>query len=145
MKKFEFRLESVLRLRKTQGEREQQKMHLLLAEDRRLRDSLTALETELQKATSSLHAETDVSSLDLRSLAAFVMGTQVRAISIHESIARQSHAITEQRTRVLEAERNLQLLKKLREKRLTEWTAEMQREIELGAQEAWLATHRHAP
>ena len=142
MKKFDFRLESVLRLRNTQLAAEQQKMQALLAQERRLRDSLQALETQRQKATSSVHAERDLSALDLRSLAAFVMGTQVQAISIRENIARQSQAIAEQRKHLLQAERNLQLLKKLREKRLTEWTAEMEREIELGAQEAWLATHR---
>ena len=82
MKKFDFRLESVLRLRNTQLECEQQKMQALLVQDQRLRDSLAALETERHTATSSLHTEKDVSSLDLRSFSAFVIGAHARAATL---------------------------------------------------------------
>ncbi len=142
MKKFAFRLESVIRLRNTQLEREQQKLQALLAQDQLLRDSLAALEVERKSASSSLHSGNDVSALDLRSLSAFTVGAHARSLTIQESIARQRQPIAEQRARLLQAERDVQLLNKLKRKRLTEWTAEMEREIELGAQEAWLTTHR---
>jgi hypothetical protein len=47
-----------------------------------------------------------------------------------------------QRTRVLAADRNERLLLKLKDKKLAEWRAENDRELETLAQESWLCTHR---
>ena len=47
--------------------------------------------------------------------------------------------ITEQRTRLLEARRNVELLKRLRSKRLAAWKLDFNREIEQLAAEAHLS------
>ena len=68
MKKFEFHLESALRLRNTQLQAEQLKLQRLIAEEQRLRNSLLALTTEQNAARTAFHTSASVAAADLRAL-----------------------------------------------------------------------------
>ena len=142
MKSFQFRLAGALRLRETQARIEETKLAQLLAEEKKIKNFLTALQEERRSELSRLHGATEVSALELRSLSSFLVGLESRTLDLQNALAKQSRIVQEQRLRVLRAQRNVRLLIKLREKKLREWTAEAEREIENIAQDAWLASHR---
>ena len=140
MKKFEFRLDSVLRWRDTQLQLERGKLNALLSEEAKLRDSLETLASERRSALQCL-AKEQLFSLDLRSLSSYLVGAEARATMLQEQIRNRSQSVAEQRDRVVHAERNVKLLLKLREKRQLEWKTGVEREIEANAEESWLAAN----
>jgi flagellar biosynthesis chaperone FliJ len=140
MKKFEFRLDSVLRWRDTQLQLERGKLNALLSEEANLRDSLETLASERRSALQCL-AKEQLFSFDLRSLSSYLVGAEARATMLQEQIRKRSQSVAEQRDRVIHAERNVKLLLKLREKRQLEWKTGVEREIEANAEESWLAAN----
>lgn len=140
MKKFEFRLDSALRWRDTQLQIERGKLSALLAEEARLNDSLDNLARERSAAVQCL-AKEQLFSLDLRSLSSYLVGAELRANILRDQIRKNSQLVVGQRERLVEAERNLKLLVKLRQKQQVEWKAGLEREIEANAEESWLAVN----
>ncbi len=144
MKKFEFRLDTALRWRNTQLQLERAKLQKLLGEEQRLRNSLQSLLNERQKALSELQTAGHLQSVDLRALSAYLVGTDARAHLFREQMAKYAAPIQQQRQRLLQAERNVRLLEKLREDRYSEWKHALDQEVELGAEESWLAANFRA-
>lgn len=140
MKKFEFRLDSALRWRDTQLQVERGKLSSLLAQEAKLKESLETLASERRSALQCL-AKEQLFSLDLRSLSSYLMGAEARATMLQDQIRKRRQVVAEQQERVVQAERNVKLLRKLREKRQAEWKAGFEREIEANAEEAWLAVN----
>src|SRR5438270_12532989 len=140
MKKFEFRLDSALRWRDTQLQVERGKLSALLAEEAKLKDSLETLGTERRSALQCL-AKEQLFSLDLRSLSSYLVGAETRATILQYQIRKGKQLVVEQQERVVQAERNVKLLVKLRQKRQLDWKAGLEREIEANAEEAWLAVN----
>jgi hypothetical protein len=140
MKKFEFRLDSALRWRDTQLQVERGKLNALLSDEARLKQSLETLGSERRSALDCL-AKEQVFSLDLRSLSSYLVGAEARAAMLQDQIRKRGQFLAEQRDRVVQAERNVKLLLKLREKRQLEWKAGLEREIEANAEESWLAVN----
>lgn len=141
MKKFEFRLDSVLRWRESQLQLERAKFSKLLGEESRLKLELEAVAAQRREAVASLAQAQCFESVELRALSAFLMGAAARESELHERIARGQQAVAEARARMLIAERNVKLLEKLREKKLDAWTAELHKHIDAAAEEAWLAAN----
>jgi flagellar biosynthesis chaperone FliJ len=143
MKKFEFRLDSVLRWRDMQLQVERGKLSALLAEEAKLKHNLESLSDERRSALQCL-ANEHLFSLDLRSLSSYLVGAEARAATLRDQIRSRRQSVVEQQDRVIQAERNVKLLLKLREKRQGEWKTGFEREIETNAQESWLAANfRH--
>ena len=140
MKKFEFRLDSALRWRDTQLQVERGKLNALLAEEAKMKDSLETLGSERRSALQCL-AKEQIFSIDLRSLSSYLVGAEARATMLQEQIRKRRQSVAEQRDRVVQAERNVKLLLKLREKRQLDWKAGFEREIEANAEESWLAAN----
>lgn len=140
MKKFEFRLDSVLRWRDTQLQVERGKLNALLSEEAKLRDSLETLGSERRSALQCL-AKEQLFSLDLRSLSSYLVGAEARATMLLAQIRKRRDSVAEQRDRVVQAERNVKLLLKLREKRQLEWKTGIERETEANGEESWLAAN----
>ena len=140
MKKFDFPLDSALRWRDTQLQVERGKLSALLAEEAKLKDTLENLARERSAAVQCL-AKEQLFSLDLRSLSSYLVGAEMRANMLRDQIRKGGQLVVEQRDRVVQAERNLKLLLKLRQKRQLEWKAELDREIEANAEESWLAVN----
>ncbi len=140
MKKFEFRLDSALRWRDTQLQVEKAKLSALLADEARLKDSLEKLGNERRSALECL-AKEQLFALDLRSLSSYLVGAEARANTLQDQIRKRHGLVLEQRERVVQAERNVKLLLKLRQKRQLEWKAGFEREIEANAEESWLAAN----
>jgi hypothetical protein len=141
MKKFEFRLDAALRWRNTQLQLERAKLQKLLGEEQRLRSNLQLLIDERQTALSELQTTEYLRSFDLRALSVYLVGADARVHLLREQIAKCAGPIQQQRGRLLEAERNVRLLERLKENRYSEWKSAFEQEIELGAQESWLAAN----
>jgi flagellar export protein FliJ len=145
MTKFQFRLDAVLRLRELELTVEREKLDQLLAERTRLERSLVSVAEERAEAHAFVRTRPDGGSTEFRALSAFLIGSDARAAALRQSIERLEQAIAGQRARVLVADRNERLLLKLKDKKLLEWRADNDRELETLAQEAWLSTHRTGP
>jgi hypothetical protein len=137
MKKFEFRLASMLRLRETQLTIQQNKLQQLFAERTKLENNLKSIAQERRESENWLHHTAQATSTDLRALSAFLLGSKAREATLHQAIESCDEELSEQRQQTLLAERNQKLLLNLKAKRLAEWQHEFDKEIETVAQEAW--------
>ncbi len=142
MKRFEFRLASVLRLRQLQLEAEQAKLQELVGEQQRLTRDLEAAATERREAKEAVYSLTNLDNAELRTMSAFLLGVDARSAKTRARLQEMAHFIEERRQYVIKAERKVRLLEKLREGKRAEWKHAADLEIETAAQEAWLSA-RH--
>ena len=142
MKKFEFRLQSALRVRHTQLEMQRHKLQALVLQEQQIQHALTTLAEERRDAIAWTQNADVVTSPAVRALSAYMLGSEARGNAYREQLSMQARLIQDQRIKVLEAERNVRLLEKLRDKRFHEWNQELEREIETTAQDAWVAAQR---
>jgi flagellar FliJ protein len=142
MKQFQFRLDSVLRLREARLEMERRKLQQLAAEQQRIRQELARLGQERVQAGRFLQqAAGGVGAAELRALSGFLLGWRARGTALSDRLEVVGRVAGEQRQRVLAAERDARLLTKMRERKLEEWKREMDRELETVAQDAWTSAH----
>jgi len=144
MKSFQFRLERVLALRRTQLE----------LEDARFRQCVAAV-AAVDRARAELDATAVAADLDVRG-AVSIAGADLAALDeFHRHVRSQEQVLAErraERTRelaaqeaaMLEARRRCRLLERLRERRLAEWKEENDRELEQVATESYLSRWRSA-
>lgn len=142
MKKFEFRLASVLRLRETQLTIEKNKLQQLFSERAKLESNLRSISEERRESSVWIHQMTSPTSGDLKALSAFLLGSKARETTLAQAIESCDAEIGEQRQRTLQAERNQKLLLNLEGKRRVEWQREFDKELETVAQEAWQSAAR---
>jgi flagellar export protein FliJ len=142
MKKFDFRLSAALRLRETQLEVEQSRLQTLLADKQRLLTSLETLQNTRRESRSFMESNRSLETADLRAFSAFLVGSEAQVRKVSQDVAKQDRLIETQRVSVLRADRNVRLLAKLKEKQLRQWQLEMDRDLEIAAQEAWTSA-RH--
>jgi len=139
MSVFRFRLEKVLEWRRTQLELEEAnyRRHVaILAELDRRRAQLGR---DQDAAERQVRAWNPVEGEDLEALEEF--RGYIRRREVEMTIPRREAArrVEAQRTVMLEARRRLRLLERLRERRLSEWVAQRDKEIEATAAESFLA------
>jgi flagellar export protein FliJ len=137
MQKFRFRLDSILRLREMQLEREEGTLQQMLAERARLEQSCAANAEERRQALAFVQNQPGATNTDLRALSAFLLGSQARAASLGQAILDTNEHTARQRQRVLAAERNHRLLIKLKERKHATWQHAANLELEMLAQDAW--------
>jgi hypothetical protein len=139
MIRFQFRLQKVLDWRRTQLEIEEAKFRHTAA----ALGAVDRARAELQAA--AIHTECEVrrwvaiGGSDLGALAEYrghVRSEEARLAARREACARAAAA---QQAAMLEARRRCRLLEKLRERRLAEWKAASDREVEEMAAESFLA------
>jgi flagellar FliJ protein len=138
MKRFRFRLESVLKWRLLQLELEEEKLQEQFTELRGLeqrQETLAAGKAEAERAV--LGAKT-VEAGELAALDAHRRWVAAQRERLARAVLECQKRIEEQRGRVRKAEQNLKLLEKLRQRRLVEWTAAVEKEYQALAEEAYL-------
>ena len=140
MKKFQFRLESVLAWREVERTRERDELGRRIAEEQRLKQNLMDLRAQRQAAREELQRRPFMGA-DLRALAAYLLACEPREKTLLQQLAAAQRSIAEQRLKVLEADRRVRLLVKLRERQLTEWTTAVDRQLDAMAQDSWTASH----
>jgi flagellar export protein FliJ len=142
LKRFEFRLASVLRLRDAQLAIEKNKLQQLFAERTKLENNLRSIAEERKESTAWIQAKPEPTSADLRALSAFLLGSKARETTLQQAIQSCEADIAEQRQCTILAERNQKLLLNLKVKQHDEWQKEFDKELETVAQEAWQSAAR---
>src|SRR5690349_2246185 len=130
MKRFEFRLERVVAWREEQMAVEEAQLHQLQAESASLDARRLALDAEQAAAARALVRAATMTAEDLYR----EDGSRRYAARERERIAAQKteteRRIVDQRKRVLEARKKVELLNRLRAKRQASWIVEFDRELE---------------
>ena len=139
MKRFVFRLESVLRWRRSLFGQEHNRLRALVAERDAILLRLKELEELRQRAEQALLEAPAVTGSELAALEAYRRRLNLERARKQQELADCEPRIEAQRQRVLEAQRRVRLLERLRERRFSEWEAELNRELEALAAESYLA------
>ena len=139
MKKFHFPLDRALDWRRTQARIEESKLERLFTALRTIDAQDAALHDERARSEAALLSASDVTGQDLAALDAF--HTHVRAEHSRLTQARQQcgKQIAAQIEAVTSKRRDVKLIENLKQRRFDGWTAELGREIDRQADEAFLA------
>lgn len=139
MRRFHFRLQTALDWRKARLDVEESKLQRLNGGLCRIEQAAAALFEERDATDRGVLAAASTTAEDLQALSQYhrwVARQEQRLSAERREAGRQAAA---QRAAVLEAERNVRLIERLKERRLGEWTAEANREQEAAASDAFLA------
>jgi flagellar export protein FliJ len=139
MTAFHFRLEKVLQWRRNQSELEEARYQQRIRETAELEAARSRMEAAGIGAETQVRAWSPVTGSDLAALANYrkYVAAQGQQIALRYAEARQ-RAEAQQKA-MLEARRRCQLLERLRERRLAEWQAAADKELEQIAAESHLA------
>lgn len=138
MKKFSFRLESVLRFRETQTRQREAELQKMLAQRVRMVSELKELLAQRAEAeaTGRTHGVTGAALGLLRN---FMEGSRLREEAILKRIAQLDRELELARRRHQKARSDEKLLETLRSRQMETWRLESLREGELLAGESYLA------
>jgi hypothetical protein len=139
MKKFEFPLGRVMSWRQTQQQLEEGKLQNFYAELRAIDSKEAALMAERARSEKAVLAADSVSGFELATLDAFRRFTVAEHTRLEQRRAECSKRIAAQVQVVTQKRRDVRLLEHLRGTRLTHWRHEVNREIDMQAEEAYLA------
>jgi len=139
MTRFQFRLQRVLEWRGKQLELEEARFKQCLAEVADVDQRRTAMEAAQLDAERQLRHRGNVLGQDLAALAGYRRFAQdrIRRLALERVEAGKRLAAQEQT--MLEARRRCRLLERLRERRLVEWEAAADKELDEVAAESHLA------
>ena len=124
---FHFPLQRVLEWRQTRLDAERLQLLELKRDLAALLSAIDRIREDRAKAQRLTHESGDMTGSDLRSLAAYVLGTRGQERKLQVQCEDLDQRITHQLQRVLKARQDHHLLEKLRERRLVEWTRESDR------------------
>lgn len=139
MTPFRFRLEKVLQLRRKQFELEEAKYQQRTREAAELEAERSRMEAAGIGAETQVRAWSPVTGSDLAALANYrkYVAAQEQQIAVRHAEARKR--AEEQQKAMQEARRRCQLLERLKERRLAEWQAAANKELEELASDSHLA------
>jgi hypothetical protein len=142
MKRFDFRLQRTLDVRTLQSEKERSELERLHSERNKLSESRDSLRQQLQAAVDehSLSSTPRYGS-DLQQQAMFTLSLHRLDRRLAEQEATVDRAISAQREKCVTADRNRDLLEKLRDAEHHEWRKSVDSEIEQTAAEVWNAVY----
>ena len=144
MTAFRFRLEKALEWRRTQFEIEEAAYQRELAALAAVEHAQVELEAAGAQAEVQIRDWKDVSGADLAALGGFRRGMEVRKTELVALRADAARKVMVRQATMLAAKKLYRLLERLREKRLQEWLAAEQRELEAVASESYLAGYCRA-
>lgn len=130
MKKFRFPLERLLNYRRSRLAGEQARLEKLLAEQAGLEQRRAALEREERMVNESLRRLPVISSEQLSAIASFRRFAASEAVRLSAEIHAAAGRVAAQREAVLSARREVEVIEKLRERRLHDWRREVDQETE---------------
>jgi hypothetical protein len=139
MKRFVFPLERVRRWRREQASLEELKLEQLNAELARLGSTKRQVQADAARAAQQLFAQPSMDAMELTSLDSYRLHVRQRVYEIEQLEAQCNTRIADQRQRVIEARRQVELLDRLHDKAWNQWSAEANKELETLAAEMFLA------
>jgi len=139
MKSFQFPLQRVLDWRTLRMRTEEEKLASLQHKLAAILHRDSALTEAELKSGARLLQLIGIDGSDLRALAAFQLRMRKERTVLKAERAQCEAQISEQRQRLLKARRDCRALEQLKDKRKRTWTAQLDREIEDTAAEAYLS------
>ena len=139
MKRFEFPLERVLAWRRTQAAVEQSKLDQVQAELSNLIAQANQVALQREAASRTIHTSGSATGAELARLDTY---RQAAATEIHSLEHRREECrerLDRQAVVIADRRREVKLLERLKERRLATWKAQLSREIEQDAAEAYLS------
>jgi flagellar biosynthesis chaperone FliJ len=144
MKRFHFRLETVLRWRDEQARAEETLLDRLRLERLAHQKALAHVANTLQREVQTTLASPQLDGAALAALDTFRRRAHRESLRIQAAIASCEQRIEKQKAAVREARRRHKLLQNLRDRRHQAWQAAFDLEIEQQAGELFLARHARA-
>ena len=142
MKKFNFRLSSVLRVYELSLDLEKEKLAQALSEEQQILDCLAQRAEQVRRQNEAIRELIELRSGDLRALSAYNLSAQTQNVALHEKLARVRRFIRQQREAVLREERKVKLVMKLKARKFSDWEHSTNRQLEIDALEIWRAVSR---
>jgi flagellar export protein FliJ len=139
MKRFEFRLGRVLDFRRERAELERSRLESLLAQLHRIDHEKQSLQNQAVDARNEVTRSSSVCGEELFALSGFERHIRNRTALLDQVRHETQLQVGRQQAIVIEAERKVALLLKLRQRKLVTWTLEEQKELELLAAESYLS------
>lgn len=143
MKRFDFRLESALKWRDMQLQHEQETLNRFVADELRAQETLQRLRDDRDAVREQMRQSGSIDGLELRALASYLAACEPRERALSLDVSVKAQRAAEQRRRVVEAERRVRLIQKLRDRQLAEWTTATERQMDSTAQDTWTAVRQH--
>jgi flagellar export protein FliJ len=143
MKKFAFPLGRVLDWRRTQASMEEMKLTQFHAELRDIETRIASARAEKSDSERSLLESGAVTGASLAALDSFKRSVAAECARLEDLAAKSRRRIAHQLEIIAAKRRDARLLEKLEQKKLAEWKAEFDRELERQADEAY-SSRRHA-
>jgi hypothetical protein len=139
MKRFRFPLERVRQWRMEQAALEETKLEQLGAERDRLKAAKRQAEADALESAREVLAQKSMEPFELTSLDSYRLHMRHRVREIEQLTSQCDQKIVNQRKRVVEARRQVELLDRLHDKAWNAWTAAAGKEQEDLAAEMFLA------
>jgi flagellar export protein FliJ len=139
MKRFEFRLSRVLDFRSEQADLERSRLQSLLAQVQQIDQERESLQGQATEARDQVGRSVSVSGEELSALNGFERHIRNRIAQLDQLRHETEIRVSRQQAIVIEAERRVTLLSKLRQRKLDSWTLAEQRELETLAAESYLS------
>jgi flagellar export protein FliJ len=139
MKAFEFTLQRMLEFRRQQADSERISLQRLVAQFKGYEDEQTALRTQNDEARIGVAGLSAIEGQFLGALASFQGHVERRLKDVERLKAELLPQIERQRLLVVESDRKVKLLDRLREQKYREWVASRDKEIDELAADSYLA------
>ena len=130
MKSFSFRLDRVMRLRETALRAEEEKLEQLRRRADRIEKDRDAAQQAFERTRDSVQGDNSLRGSDLRLLDFYRDRAARERVAFERQMAALAVEMERQNQAVVEARRALRLLERLRERRLAEWRAASDYELE---------------
>lgn len=139
MKAFQFSLERALEWRRAELEQAEARFKQQMAELAAINRNLAEAEAADLDTETEVRAWQPVSGEDLAALGAFRLGMRKQRERLRARRLECERASEARQKQMMEARRRVRLLERLKERRLIEWRAAFDRELEQQACESYLA------
>ena len=139
MKRFQFPLDRVRRWRAGQAALEELKLEQLRGNLEALREEKRNMARERSESEREVLGQASMAATELQSLDAYRLHARDKIREFENQELQAAAQIEEQRQRVIQAQRNVELLERLKQKALDAWRVESDREQENFAAELYLA------
>lgn len=139
MKRFDFRFQNVLKWRALQLELSEEQLQKLFHEMRALEAQQASFAAAQSEAERAVLEAPSVAAQDLAALDGHRRWVKTQQRRLARQIRDCDARITTQREQVRKAEQDLKLMEKLRDRRLSEWTATADKQHQTLAEESFLA------
>ena len=130
MKNFQFRLDRVLDWRRTEMEMEETRLKQLRAAQAAIEQEKAALEASRDGAGRAMLGQPSVYGAELQLLSGYNAAVKLLSARLDEKQRASEQAAVAQQQKLLEARRRLRLLENLKDRRLSEWKYDTERQLE---------------